>query len=80
MVQKQEQEIKEVEVEAEAPRQEITWKAFMAWVDGRITQLEGNDAKVRLNESFRLGQLDVLKDLQTSLKNFDNVKDELAAK
>lgn len=79
MVQKQEQDIKE-EVEAEAPRQEISWKALLNWLDGRITQLEGNDAKARLNESFRLGQLDVLKDLNSSLKNFDNVKDELATK
>ena len=80
MVQKQEQEVqKEAEVEA-APRQEIGWKQLMTWIDGRISQLEGNDAKVRLNESFRLGQLDVFKDLKTSLENFDNVKDEIAAK
>ena len=74
-------EEKDVEVKGEAaPRQEITWKALVTWIEGRITQLETADAKVRLNESFRLGQLDVLKDLKASLENFDNVKDEMSAK
>ena len=80
MVQKREEDIQEGAGVEAAPRQEISWKQLMAWIDGRIQNLEGADAKARLNESYRFGQLDVFKDLQTSLKNFDNVKDELTAK